>query len=305
MTYCLSYLYSPSQWICQQRELLVESPVIHATTLNTSSCSSTTVYGKLKYKCVIIHSYCTQYMCTDAKSKSEEFDRRFSKLLHKTKLELTAKKNKSAMFNRARTRMRTLPYSVKRDHYRYVRETVSCQDKRNVNLDEFFSYVDMYSHNCFEYKLLEEVVENSNCSPALCNEMHLYAKDIQGFQQSTKSLLFVHQNVGTEMEFIPPYFEHMTTFHPQGCTLEDLYAFRKEACLLMEIPEYAILNNSLTPGSIRVMWMFPVELRNDITPFLCGKIGQRLLQTHYIETLLIADQVLHHNIHSVSFQTSH
>lgn len=240
-------------------------------------------------------------MCTDARSKCEEFDQRFCKLLHKTKLELTAKKSKSVMFTRARTRKKSLPYSVKKNHYRYVRETVSSPDKENVNLDEFFSYVDMYSCNCFEYKLLEEVVESSNCSPALCNEMHLYAKDIKGFQQYTTSLELVRQNVGSEMEFIPPHFEHMTTFHPQKCTLEALYAFRKEACLSMELPEYAILNNSLTPGSIRVTWMFPVELRSNILPFLCGRIGQRLLQTYCIETLVIADHILHQNTHLVSF----
>ena len=205
-------------------------------------------------------------------------------------------KDKSVVFTRARVRMKTMPYSVRKDHYRYVRNTVSCQDKENVNLDEFFSYVDMYSCNCFEYKLLEEVVVSSNCSPALCDEMHQYTKDVQGFQQNTRSSVLIHQNVGTQKELIPPHFEHMTTSHPEECTLEALYAFRKEVCLSTELPEYAILNNSL---SVKVTWMYPAELRNDIVPFLCGKIGHRLLQTHQIETLLIADQLLY--THSVSF----
>lgn len=243
--------------------------------------------------------YCqTCIQTTDVKSKTKEFQHRFSQLLDKTKVEL-AVMNKSISMTRARLRMKTMPYSVKKNHYQYVRRTASRHDKRHVDLDEFFSYLDMYSCNCFEYKLLEEVIKSNNCSPALCDELSQYVSDVQTFNQSTPSAFLVHQRFnGDKGGISPPHFEHMTTLSPEGCTIADLYTFRREACYSMELPEYVLLNNSLAPGSIKVQWIFPEELRNEFVYFFCGKIGQRLLRIHQIEVMSIENDVLYK--HSVS-----
>ena len=195
--------------------------------------------------------------------------------------------------------MKTMPCVVRKNHYKYIQKIVHCQDKCFVNMEEFFSYLDMYCCNCFEYKLLEEVIVSSKCSQALCNQMHNYVQDVQAFRQRTEfSMFFCHERFeqgNTNKGLIPPQFEQLTSKHrvdPNVCTLAAMDTFRTETCSLMEVSEYALLNIKSKQGSVVVEWMFPVELKSVLTSLFCGKIGQRLLQTHKVEFISINGELL-------------
>ena len=195
-----------------------------------------------------------------------------------------------------------MPYSVRKYHYQHIRRIIIYfQDYRYrfVDWEEFFSYLNMYCSDCLEYKLLEEIIKVSRCSSALNYQMQIYAEDVQNFQQNVKcSSFFGHQT-----RFIPPHFEIITTtcnVDPDRYSLADLNAFRKEVCLSIDEPEYALLKVSSTLGRFMVTeWMYPSELKNIILRFFYSEIGQRLLQIHSIEMMSIAGELVYE--HQVSY----
>ena len=214
-------------------------------------------------------------------------------LLKETKSELTSKSRLIPS-----TGMRVMPCSVKRSHYQYVRMILCCQDKTFIDLDEFFLYLNMYSCNCFEYKLLQDVIESSNCSSALHNEMLRYADVVQQFQRQTKCSAFFGEQQEISTELIPPQFETIAItykFDPDQFTVATLDTFRKQACSSMKISEYALMNISLRGSDVNVIvkWMFPLELRNTMIYFFCGKTGQGLLKMYQVETMVIMDKLLY------------
>ena len=233
--------------------------------------------------------------------KTKEFEECFRRLLFKTKSELSAQKRSKAHIGN-KLKQRTSPCSIKKKHYRYARRIARRRDKRFVKMEEFLPYLDMYSYNCFEYQLLEEVVNYSKCSSALRAEMFQYSRDVQNFQQSINCSTFFHeQNVDIGEDEIPPNFGLIATKHnvdPDVCTPADLSTFRTEACSSMEISEYALMNVSSTFGSINVKWMFPIELRETVNSFFSGKTSHNLLKDHHIESVSVMDEIVYQ--HSVS-----
>ena len=262
--------------------------------MSVNTITNTFTYLTLCITCVHIHK------SVDVTSKTKDFEECFSKLLQNAKSELISKTRSVETF-KAKLRVKTLPCSVRKYHYQHIRRVIHFQYHRFIDWEEFFAYLNMYCYNCFEYKLLAEVIKVGDCSAALNNQMEDYTKDVQTFQRNVKcSSLFNHQ---TSLGSIPPHFEIISTTHqvdPDRYSVADLDAFRKDVCSSVDEPEYALSKISSTPGCPMVTeWIFPSELKNTIQRFFYCETGQRLLQIHSIEVMLIAGKVVYE--HKVSF----
>lgn len=237
-------------------------------------------------------------MCTyiiDIELQIKEFEGRFSVLLDLTKAELTVR-SKSMEILRNKLKMQQMPCSVKRQHYQYVINIISCKYKPFHDLKELFSYLNMYCWNCFEYKLLMNIIERNKCSQALTCRMESYERDILGFRQKTSILEFMNsKQSSTRMnsDLMPPHFRQVTTEHdinPDIYRLVALDDFRVNMTSCLNLPAECaiqIIDLQLKLGRTVVEWRIPYELLEDLTSFFCSEVGQSVLVGHHIGDVVI------------------
>lgn len=246
------------------------------------------------------------YTVSDTRSQTEDFDMRFNRLLEEAKSELTFQNQYvEAITYEA---VKYLPCSVQNDHFQHVQRTSTNPNKKFVKMKRFFPYLHMYSCNFLEYTLLQEVVECSDCSYGLNNKILQYEEDLQRFQRQTKCLEYIpHQKCSLVKEVLPPHVELLIVRHEVDLdqfSLADMYHLRNEVCQSMDLPQYFLMNVSLaqSPDGIEVKWMLPTELGSEITSFLRGKIGQRLLRSHQVvnESVLVMEQPLYKQLVSLN-----
>ena len=194
-------------------------------------------------------------------------------------------------------RLRALPQQIVRQHYRHVMEI-----SRRVspfNLEELFTYLNMYCWNCFEYELLRFVIESNKCRKPLRNAMERYAGDIATFREQTTISEFIEHcthllenGIGPEV----PQFRTLDTkldINPNECTLARLDHFRAKICLHLKLSTFAFQVYHLRPGCVEIVWLVPMELSSSLIDFFCDEDGCELLQQYQVNKVLIDGIPMH------------
>lgn len=190
----------------------------------------------------------------------------------------------------------TLPCKIMKENHKFVTE-LSRRVKPFTNLRVLFQHLHLHCWNFFEYKVLETLIEN-NCSYELRERMRAYSRAVQSFKDQTKISEFIKSGIadylGEKIPHVLETFRKFTVQHnidPDTHTLSELDAFRVKTgykvCSRFRLLECAIQVYRVKYGSIIVEWMVPEELSDMLRDFFDSEDGQKLMQIHLVEKLLI------------------
>ena len=228
--------------------------------------------------------------CTDVESQIKEFEKKFQYLNIEARKELEEKHN-SRCVEILKDELTSLPSSIVKEHHKYVMQ-ISKRMRPFTNLTIFFEHLNLYCWNFFEYKVLENLIENK-CSEELKERMSIYANDIEGFRQRTTITEFI--KCGRHLvkkRAIPPRFRKITLEHaidPDVYTLADLDHFRIDTyeALHLKLSQCAFQVYQVKYGCVVVKWMIPEEFAKPLKDLFNSRTGQKLLQKHSVDRLSI------------------
>lgn len=202
--------------------------------------------------------------CEVAK-RIENFEERFSSLEFATLLELEEKQTSLKRFRHSIT---LLPVAIKRDHKRFLEESLSDITKVE-SLDELFMHLNLY-WNFLDYSLLEHII-NRFGSATLKQQMKTYASDLFHFRKRTTVRQFVSNCPGSccrRVEPPPPYFSKIMCKLDRKAseyTLEELEQTRKKFCREFSLSEFVVTLGDIEDGSVTVWWIVPSVIVPELT----------------------------------------
>ena len=230
------------------------------------------------------------------------FKTRFIELQERTKVELVSLK-KSVKIVHVKL-SQALPPRIKSDFQKYV------HSKRGIsqnNLEELFEDVREYCGSCFEYTLLQQIINSSNCRASLKNDMERYGRDIEHFKQNTTALAFF-QYQGEQLisrKMLPKGYRKLTTQHAMSPTEYKLASMDRFIEDVQNHPNSKLAECTfhifgITPGSVQVEWAFPDEFSYALIAFFCSEDGKELLQEHQVDVIKIDDTPINKSVITIT-----
>ena len=163
-----------------------------------------------------------------------------------------------------------------------------------TRFEDICSDVNDFCHSCFDYRLLEFVVDKCNCSTALKNDIEEYSKEIGEFKCCvTVSNFLQFTRVFLRAELLPKSCRKLKICYnidPERTTLDFIDQFREKLWRYPELSKCAFHVCSMT----RTTMEFAISEKccYSLLKFVCNKYGEDLLQQHQIWKILIEDTVL-------------
>ena len=232
-------------------------------------------------------------MIIEIQSKVDKLEERFEDLQLSARKEIEKKQNSVEL---VKDRLTVMPNVIMVQHQELMREIVE-QNRPFPNVVKFFMYLNLYSWNFFEYKLLKLIIERF-CSRYLKSEMASYDRDMHWFQLQTTVFDFiqhVRHRITIEKKSIPPRFKRLVLkegIDPKSYTLADVEKFRVDTCMHLKLSQCALQVFSFKHNCIIVEWIFPEELTDQLSCFFCSEVGQEILSSHHVENVTIDGQSL-------------
>lgn len=191
--------------------------------------------------------------------------------------------------------LQTLPPRIKKDYQKYIH---SKRGRGQYNLDELFEDVSEFCQNCFEYELLQCIINSSNCRASLKNSIELYGRDVEHFKQQTIAVQYGKLLV---KKSIPKGYRKLTTKHavdPAEFTIARIDRFAEDVWNHpnSKLAECSFHVHDITHGSVTVDWAFPEEFGYTLIAFFCGEDGKEVLQEHQIDMIIIDDTVINQSV---------
>lgn len=229
------------------------------------------------------------YIEIDTESMIEHLELRFKDMQIATKKELEKRENPVDLVKDELATMTQL------ENLKAI-TAIARRTKPFKNLTEFFAHLTAKCWNFFEYQLLKQLIFNT-CSTKLKQEMKVYARDVQEFQQRTTITEFLKYRPHlAKTRQIPKSFKKLTLEHaidPDIYTLADLDSFRLDTCMHIKLSDFALQVYKVTKKCIIVEWIAPEEIIEHLSLFYSSEKGQELLQKHQVEKVLIEERSLH------------
>ena len=193
-----------------------------------------------------------------------------------------------------------LPPRIKNDFQKYV------HSKRGIsqnNLEELFEDVREYCGSCFEYTLLQQIINSNNCRASLKNDMERYGRDIEHFKQNTTALAFF-QYQGEQLisrKTLPKGYRKLTTQHAVSPTEYKLASMDRFTEDVQNHPNSKLAECTfhifgIIQGSVQVEWAFPDEFSYALIAFFCSEDGKELLQEHQVDVIKVDDTVINKSV---------
>ena len=223
---------------------------------------------------------------------------RFTELQARTRAEIVSL-NKSVRTISVKL-SQTLPPRIEKDYRKYVH---SKRGGAQNNLDELFEDISEFCQNCFEYELLQYII-NTNNSASLKNAMEQYGKDVERFKQHTIAVQYGKLLV---KKSVPKGYRKLTTKHavnPTECTLARIDQFSEDVWNHphSKLAECSFHLHGIIQGSVTVDWAFPAEFSYTLIAFFCGEDGKEVLQEHQIDMIMIDDAVINQSVILCNFK---
>lgn len=244
---------------------------------------------------------------TYVESKIRSLELQFCKLQADTEQELVGQ---NETVETVTTILRGLPQRIYKDYNKYVMR-LSRPSRKLETLEELFAYLNKYCWNCFEYELLEFVVNAMNCSIILTNRMNDYGREVKIFKDKTTISLFM--KYGRQFfirKKIPRSYNKsmLRTIHdinPDEHTLSYLDHFQERIWKTdLKLSECVLQIYNLKDGCVEVEWIVPEEFDYDLITFFCTEIGRELLEHHHITKIFLNDALIDHSVCNSVIATS-
>lgn len=225
-----------------------------------------------------------------------------------TQLQLTARHELELKYNSVQVikdELTVMPSVIMKEHQKFVM-AMSKRVKPFPSLTLFFQYLNLNCWNFFEYKVLSYLIK-CNCSDNLKTKMVRYEHDMQDFKQTTTVKNFIkygQPRICPKPRTLPPRFKKLVLtkcIDPDTYTLAELDGIRMKICSQLKLSECALQLYSIKYNCIIVEWIFPEEITEILSYFLSDTNSQELLQSHYVERIIIDEDSLNsvsslHNI---------
>ena len=201
------------------------------------------------------------------------------------------------------TKLRGLPQRIYKDYSKFVMRLSRPSPRKPKTLEELFAYLNKYCWNCFEYELLEFVVNAMNCSIILTNRMNDYGREVKRFKDKTTISLFM--KYGRQFfirKKIPRSYNKsmLRTIHdinPDEHTLSYLDHFQERIWKTdLKLSECILQIYNLKDGCVEVEWIVPEEFDYDLITFFCTEIGRELLEHHHITKIFLNDALIDNSV---------
>ena len=234
----------------------------------------------------------------ETESKITVFKTRFTELQERTKAELVSLKKSVKIISVKLTQ--ALPPRIEKDFQKYVS---SKRGRAQHNLEELFEDVREYCWNCFEYELLQHIINSSNCRMSLKNAMEEYGMDVEHFKQNTTASNFI-QYRGEQMilrKTLPKDYRKLTVRHPVNPTeyqLAKMDHFTQDVWNHpnSKLSECAFHVYGIRQSSVQVEWAFLEEFSYNVIAFFCSRDGRELLEEHQVDIIRIDDTVINQSV---------
>ena len=195
----------------------------------------------------------------------------------------------------------SLPPRIEKDYHKYVQ--LKRGRMQNISLDELFEDVKEYCWNCFEYELLQHIINSNNCRPSLKNDMEEYGKDIEHFKWNTTASNFI-QYQGERLisrKSFPKGYRKLTVLqavNPTEYNLAKIDHFIEDVCNhpLSKLSACAFHVYGVTQSSVKVEWGFPEEFGYTLIAFISSEDGKELLQEHQVDVIAVDDTVINQSV---------
>ena len=261
----------------------------------------------------------SSYFLSDVQVMFDGFEKRFRHLQVEARKELEHKE--VLVETVVDEEFITMPNSINKmkKYERFIKKIVKRIEKqapKQLDMKEFFKYLNRNCWNFFEYHLLEYFI-NCRCSYDLQAEMRAYVTDMKTFQKSITISEFIEHgqqahliempdDPDTELN-IPENFRRVATRHcinPDTFTLDKLEKFRYSLCSLkLDLSECALRVYHIKRGSVVIEWLVTEEFIEKITAFLSDEDGFDFLWTNDIESITINGKTLYTVRFLLSFHT--
>ena len=188
-------------------------------------------------------------------------------------------------------------------------ELLPSRDEENLHLccghrwppnkfEELFDDINHFCQICFDYKLLEFVIQNTSCTRDLKNDIEQYSNKVVDLKKHTSISTFLECRCTLlNAKALPKGYEIIMTRyedHATERTLETLDCFRRDFWTNPEFSECTLHIHNITKNSVE--WTIPGVFHYTLMDFICSEDGQDLLQQYHMEAIFIDDVIINHSV---------
>ena len=167
-----------------------------------------------------------------------------------------------------------------------------------TRFEDICNDVNDFCQSCFDYRLLEFVIENCNCSASLQNDIQEYSKEIGEFKCCvTVSKLLQLKRVFLGTGSLPKSYKKFKICHNidvDRTTLDYIDRFREEIWRYPKLSKCAFHVCSMTGTTVE--FAISEKYCYSLLEFVCSKYGEDFFQQHHIWKILNEDMVLNKSV---------
>ena len=177
-----------------------------------------------------------------------------------------------------------LPYELKTEHKKFIKE-VEDDLKKAQSIDDIFFTANGY-WDFLNYSLLQHII-NRHASDKVKEEMERYAQEILAFRKKTCFSTFskAYKNKPKEID---QKFRELVTEHDidwSTATLEDLEHFRSDFCTEISLIDFSLQLKAVKKGSVVITWLVPQSLVAHIQKAIT--LSSQTMQEHHVTRLTV------------------
>lgn len=158
-----------------------------------------------------------------------------------------------------------LPQEIRKDHYKYLKESLSDMAKAGHS-EEIFLNFNLY-WSFIDYTLLKYIIDRFG-SRQLKDEMFDYEADLSVFREHTTLDQMIKCWKDCEPQNPPPEFSKLTTKLDRKAseyTLQELECLRQKFCREFSLSKCFMMLRYFIEGSVIIVWMIPSVLAPGLT----------------------------------------
>ena len=167
-----------------------------------------------------------------------------------------------------------------------------------TRFEDLCNDVNDFCQSFFDYKLLEFVIEQCNCSRALKNDIHKYTKEIGEFKCFVTVSNFLQlMREFPRTESLPKHCKKFKICHnidPETTTLDFIDQFREEIWRYPKLSKCGFHVCSITRATVE--YAITEKCCYSLLEFVCSKDGEDLSRQHQILKVLIEDTILNKSV---------